>query len=101
MDVFSLEEHCPYINPKDSKRCKKINSTPQEAARHWKSCHINKEAKAMLMGYLAVSQDTAIMSEVQLDEVRQWIQCPHCDALITRSDAMWHQMRTNCKGDAN
>ena len=55
----------------------------------------------MLMGYLAVSQGTAIMSEVQLDEVRQWIQCPHCDALITRSDAMWHQMRTNCKGDAN
>jgi hypothetical protein len=90
-------ERCPYVSPGRGKRCEKINKSPQEAARHWRSCHLYKEAKAMLTGFLAAGRGNAITSKAQLDEVTPRIQCAFCRALITRSDAMRRHARTNCK----
>ncbi|KAF8589711.1 hypothetical protein K439DRAFT_1612513 [Ramaria rubella] len=91
------QERCVYVDPEDGRRCNKINKSPQEAGRHWRSCHLYKEAKAMLTGVLPVGQGTAIKSKAQLEEVIPLIQCPFCSALITRSDAMRRHVRTNCR----
>ncbi|GJJ11839.1 hypothetical protein Clacol_006077 [Clathrus columnatus] len=96
-DIKDSEQRCTYIDPEDRRRCNKVNRSSQEAARHWRSCHLYKEGKAMLLGTLPVGRGTAITSKKQLDEIRPRIECQRCGALITRSDAMRRHLKTNCR----
>lgn len=89
---------CGYIDPNDGSRCYKMNRSTGERARHWKSCHLYAEAKAMLRGRMTVGSGTAITSLADLEDVRSQIQCPHCGALITRSDALDRHIESHSMG---
>ena len=97
VDDTQSSKRCTYISPMDGHRCEKINKSPQEAGRHWRSCHLHKEAKAMLEGRLPISKGTAITSKAQLEKIKLDIMCGPCGRIITRSDSMRRHLKSNCK----
>jgi hypothetical protein len=92
-----LSKKCTYISPEDGKRCEKVNKSPQEAGRHWRSCHLNKEAKLMLENKMSIDEGVAVTSMAQLEEIKALIMCRHCGTIITRSDSMQRHVKSNCK----
>lgn len=92
--VSTKEGHSPMQSPDAIPECCRKSNIKD---RHWRTCHVFKEAKSILEGRLAIGEGTSILTMEQLNEITSKIKCPHCGALITRSDSMNRHIRQNCK----